>query len=223
MTKLTISELVESFLTKFPLVWDINLLEKTIENNSWHQKQSVSNHTYEVIKSLDKIIALDNKYLGYLEQNRNNYIKYFQEKLFNRYPRIMYLKLAALFHDIGKPDTLIINDLGETSCPNHWLKSLELIKEIVNLVDINEDELSYIKKIILYHHEPDSFLEYAGKTEYSKRKSEFIKKLDNLSIDLLTFYLADFEGCSVEPEIEETKRQIYNEVAKVISELLNEF
>ena len=43
------------------------------------------------------------------------------------------------------------------------------------------------------------------------------------SIDLLVFYLADFEGCNVDARILKLKNPIYTETFNMIASCLNEF
>lgn len=69
-------------------------LKKVIENNNSHHKESVFDHTFSVFDNLGKTLR---------KLNKKNEL----------------LKLAALFHDIAKKETIIINDNGLTSCPGH--------------------------------------------------------------------------------------------------------
>ena len=62
-----------------------------------------------------------------------------------------YLRLAALFHDIGKPKTYTEDNDGIGHFYNHWNKSLEIFKKYHNNFNLSGEEISLISNLIYYH------------------------------------------------------------------------
>lgn len=64
---------------------------------------------------------------------------------------IYILKIAALFHDIGKPDMFIIDENKVGHFYGHWDKSNEIFNKYWNLFDISLEEKNLINNLIFYH------------------------------------------------------------------------
>jgi len=63
---------------------------------------------------------------------------------------ILPLRLAALFHDVGKPDTYFEDDKGG-HFPNHWVVSREAFREFAEKNNIDLDTQLLVSKLIFYH------------------------------------------------------------------------
>ena len=61
------------------------------------------------------------------------------------------LRLATLFHDIGKPFTHTKNNDGTASYPNHAKKSADMAREIMNRLHFNKKMIQRVTKLIEYH------------------------------------------------------------------------
>jgi len=61
------------------------------------------------------------------------------------------LRLATLFHDIGKPFTFSKNADGTSSYPNHAKKSADMAREIMNRLHFNKKTIQRVTKLIEYH------------------------------------------------------------------------
>lgn len=61
------------------------------------------------------------------------------------------LRLATLFHDIGKPFTVTKNADGTASYPNHSKKSADMAREIMNRLHFNKKIIQRVTKLIEYH------------------------------------------------------------------------
>ena len=204
-------------------ILDITMLENTIENNDWHLSQSVLDHTLKVFKHLENIFQLEFPYSSNLNPHKDLFINYMVSKVNNKHSRLNLLKFAALLHDIGKPDTIVINNNGITSCPNHAIISADMFRKLSDQFDIDSIEKDYILQIIKKHHNHDNFIGFMDSADYREKKSFFIKENKIFSVDLLAFYLADFEGCDVNDQISKTKSSIYSEVINTIGSCLDEF
>ncbi len=70
------------------------------------------------------------------------------------------LRLAMLFHDLGKPDTLERDHEGITHFHGHSVVSADLAKKILRHLKFDNDTCSLVQKLVLYHdygndQEPD--------------------------------------------------------------------
>lgn len=63
----------------------------------------------------------------------------------------IYLRLVALFHDIGKLLTYIEDDSGVGHFYNHWKKSVEIFEKYQDKFDLSNEETTLITNLIFYH------------------------------------------------------------------------
>lgn len=63
----------------------------------------------------------------------------------------IYLRLSALFHDIGKPLTYTEDGKGIGHFYNHWLKSLEIFSKYKDKFGLSNDDYNLISYLIFYH------------------------------------------------------------------------
>lgn len=63
----------------------------------------------------------------------------------------VYLRLSALFHDIGKPLTYTEDSEGVGHFYDHWNKSVEIFKIYQDKFGLTLDEKSLITNLIFYH------------------------------------------------------------------------
>lgn len=68
------------------------------------------------------------------------------------------LRLAALFHDIGKPETLSVDEKGITHFYQHAKESARLTKEILRRLRFDNDTIVMVSRLVLYH-------DYGNETE----------------------------------------------------------
>ena len=61
------------------------------------------------------------------------------------------VRLAALFHDMGKPYLYTEDENGVGHFRGHWIKSQELFLKYANSFDLSDNEIDLISKIIFYH------------------------------------------------------------------------
>lgn len=61
------------------------------------------------------------------------------------------LKIAALFHDVGKPNSFFLDEFGVGHFYGHWDESIKIFNKYINLFDLKEDEIKLINNLIFYH------------------------------------------------------------------------
>ena len=61
------------------------------------------------------------------------------------------LRLAALFHDVGKPFSMTVDDMGEGHFHGHWKKSEEIFQKYQNDFQLSESDIYLVRKLIYYH------------------------------------------------------------------------
>lgn len=62
-----------------------------------------------------------------------------------------YLRLAALFHDIGKPLVYNEDENGIGHFYNHWNKSIDIFKKYQDKFNLSKEENDLIINLIFYH------------------------------------------------------------------------
>lgn len=66
-------------------------------------------------------------------------------------PADKVLRLTMLLHDIGKPDTLTIDEQGITHFYNHERLSAEMAKMILRRLKFDNDTINMVYKLVMYH------------------------------------------------------------------------
>lgn len=62
-----------------------------------------------------------------------------------------YLRLAMLFHDIGKPATLTVDEEGITHFHNHAAVGEEITKSVLKRLKFDNDTIDTVSKLVRYH------------------------------------------------------------------------
>ncbi len=114
-------------------------LKSVVENNDWHHKENVFDHTLSVLDNLEKALL-----------NLNEETKQFLDKKVGSISRKNLLKIATLFHDIAKKETIVKNN-NFTLCPNHENKGSIKAKEILKHFKLSDKELKFILNIVKNH------------------------------------------------------------------------
>ena len=157
-------------------------LKKFIENNEWHDNDSVFNHTLNVLIKLKETIRnITNKEIT----------SYLNERI-DKYKRKDLLFLAALFHDIGKTQTFLkLNKY--TLCPKHEEKGSKMVKPILDRFDLSEKEKQIVIKIIKHHGEIHNILDPKN-PHFHEQYKKFKSKYKDVFIELILLGLCDTLG-----------------------------
>ena len=82
-------------------------------------------HIYDVLEHI----------LHVLDEVENNYI----------------LRIAALFHDIGKPNCFTLDEQGIGHFYGHWNESNKIFNKYVEMFDLKQSEINLVNNLIFYH------------------------------------------------------------------------
>lgn len=116
------------------------------------------------------------------------------------------LKLAALFHDSGKPFTKVVID-GKTKFPEHEKKSSEIFEKYAEYYTFGKKITKLTKFFIEKHIEPSNIYRAWSIGELGDdKKIDFFLDHGEYGIDLLFFALAD---TLAKGKIRASKREVY--------------
>jgi putative nucleotidyltransferase with HDIG domain len=157
---------------------EIYQLKEIIENNDWHNHESVFDHTLTVLRELKKII-----------KTSSPKIKRELNKRIDNYRRKDLLFLAALFHDIGKRKTLRkINDITWSS--GHEREGAKKVKKILDRFDLSEKEKRIVRKIVR-NHGLIPIIAYPKNNNLSREFNEFKSRYSDIFLELILLAIAD--------------------------------
>lgn len=123
----------------------------------------------------------------------------------------IYLRLSALFHDIGKPQTYTKDDNGVGHFYNHWNKSIEIFKKYKGKFNLSEEEISLIINLIFYH---DINIDKMNDEEIMS----MINKLGSSNIKLL-FSLKKADLLAQSPEFHNLLLNINNQEISILKKI----
>lgn len=151
----------------------------------------------EVIKNKDYIFKLIPELKdceGFLQYNDYHCYDVFGHilKVMDNVDKDYILRIAALFHDIGKPLSFKRDENGVGHFLGHYNESLRIFKKYAKLFDISKDDEQLICDLIFYHDlsndHMDTFKEiFKDKLDYLYK----IKKADIKAQSLKYMYRLD--------------------------------
>ncbi len=160
----------------------------------------VKTHSLSVYNYLEWAIVRISKILG---RYHKKYLVHFETK---RELLLPALKLAALFHDSGKPFTKIVVD-GKARFPGHELKSAEIFEKYAKIYPFGKKITELTKFFILNHIKPSNVYRAWSMGELDESmKIDFFLEFGEYGIDVLFFALAD---TLAKGKISATNREVY--------------
>ncbi|MBI5306730.1 HD domain-containing protein [Candidatus Wolfebacteria bacterium] len=155
-------------------------LKNIIENNLWHNNDSVFNHTIAVLEKLEMLFKKTNN-------NVNSYLNQMVDK--NTKKQLLFL--GTILHDIAKKET-IINKNGLTTCSNHEQKGAVKAQKILRRFNLSQKEIYYITNLIKHHSLIHRLLDDINNQNFQAQFNNFMKKfLKNIYPELMLLGFAD--------------------------------
>ncbi len=176
---------------------------KKIPSNT-HHHLDLFHHLIETVRQIEI----------YVREQDNDIKDYFNEIPFGSTNRLSHLKLAAFFHDIGKPSTWTIEpDTGRHRFIKHDDAGSKLIAPILKEYKFSKKQIEYVQNIIKYHIYPSALVHDIGRND--KTTLRFFRKTEGFTLDLITIARADrlsARGPAVTEEIVNANLQKLNEL-----------
>lgn len=157
-------------------------LKKVIENSPSHNKESVFDHTLSVLDNLGKII-----------RNSKKEIKQVLNKIVDKNLRKDLLYVAALFHDIGKKETIVDLGGGVKECPGHCQRGGEKTKKILKRFNLSKKESKFIVDIVRNHGLINNIIA-PDNENFRKEYQNFKKRFSRIYLELFLLSFADAIG-----------------------------
>ena len=188
------------FINELPELYE---LREVIENNEWHNHDSVFNHTMSVLKSCENILKDVNSQIN----------SYLNEKI-GTHTKKQLMFLANLFHDIGKKETMV--QQGEDYClaPKHEEVGAEKLRPMLDRIDLTEKEKEFVIKLVKSH----SAIHFIIAPEFKEKEYEEFKiTYKDIYLELIIMAMADTVGSQLNennPEQFRFRINFYKEILK---------
>ena len=140
-------------------------LKEVVENSDWHNQEVVFDHTIDVLENLGKVIS-----------DSNESIRKSLAEVVDINTREDLLRVSALFHDLGKKETVADLGGGLIKCPGHEEVSARLAEEILKRFEVSPGESEIIVRIVKNHgliHPIIAFSNQSFKSEHNDFKNKF--------------------------------------------------
>ena len=176
---------------------------KNVPQSSPHQ-DDVWHHTLDVLAKLDTIIHVlggdhdpdlaANWTHGYLSVQLGNFRENIRDHLSlsispgRTNKQLLYL--AALYHDIGKPQTLKEDDDGRIRFFNHDTEGARIVSVRARRLRLSNEEIHWIKTIVRHHMRP-LMLAHVGHIPTKRAIYRFYRATQAAGIDVCLHSLAD--------------------------------
>lgn len=165
--------------------------QETIPKNSHHHLDLI-HHSIETVHQLENFIAQEPDWVQ----------EYIGENFITGISRLAFLKLAALLHDIGKPQTWEIEpSTGRHRFIRHDEIGAKMALRMLKNLKYSNSQAKYIEKLIRHHIYPSHLLR-SDATE--KAVTRMFRRLENETVDILLLAKADrlsARGCDISDEI----------------------
>ncbi len=177
--------------------------------NEYHHLD-VWDHSLEVVRCLEQQIALRFPCFDPIIPVLDRYVK--GEPVTGR-PRIALLKLAAIFHDSGKPETRFVDPAGRVRFFGHEKVSEAIFLKAGARLKLAAREITIVKQWVLGHMRPM----FLNEEPISKRAvHRLYRKFGKDILGLLLLHLADLAASRGPARTAEADETACNSVAKAL-------
>lgn len=191
-------------------------------------------HTLAVMDSLDGLLSalrLDfdaektsDMFMGLISlkigRYREQITRHFGEALNPNRSHRSLLFMAALYHDVCKPETKTIDEDGRIHFYDHDQKGAEVVAERARSFNLSNDEIEWLKVTVRQHmriHNFASRLEYENKPPSRKAVYRFFRDCGTAGVDLVLLSLADVRGTRG-TELVQSSWTAYLDIARILLE-----
>lgn len=170
--------------------------------NAYHHLD-VWDHSLEAVHRLEDLMANKALRFGRVGDQIDAYVR--QEPVKDR-PRSALLKLAAIFHDAGKPESRFVDSKGRVRFFGHEKISQQIFDQVGKRLKLATREITMVGQIIAGHMRPTIF---TGKVVSRRAIYRMHTRFQRDIIGLLVLFLADLgasRGPARRPEAYEHAR-----------------
>ena len=156
---------------------------------------NVFHHSARSISALDFILRhsgwefSDNNVLAEIPLD-DTIKKYFETKVSPLSTRRVLTKLAALLHDIAKPQTRMVNEFGKIRFYGHPQEGAPVAAAILERLRFSTREIKFVETVVRYHLRPVQMTE-DGAAPTRRAVYRYFRDLGEAAIATLYFSLAD--------------------------------
>ncbi len=178
--------------------------------NDYHHLD-VWDHSLETVHQMEDLLANMEQQFGPLSDQINAYAR--EEPVKDR-PRIALLKLAAIFHDAGKPETRFVDSKGRVRFFGHEKISQRIFDEVGWRLKLAVREIATIGEMIGGHMRPTIF---TGKEVSRRAIHRMHSRFHRNVIGLLLLFLADLGASRGPARRPEAYGQAWNQVLRALA------
>ncbi len=155
-----------------------------VPQNAYHHLD-VWSHTLETLRELERIIRDPEAiYAGFGETIR----EHMENPLYDNYPRWALLKLAALYHDAGKPESFSVDEEGKIHFFGHQKASAEKTASMAARLRLSRKASEYLVKVVSMHM--DIGLALGGRLSF-RTPARLAGRLGDVLVDVVLLSTAD--------------------------------
>ena len=118
---------------------------------------------------------------------------YFAEVVSDGHTRRTILKLAALLHDIAKPQTKTLEPDGRTRFFGHSEQGAEVAERRLSSLRLSNRGASMVSRMVLYHLRPTG-MSHEGEWPTNRAVYRYFRDAGDVAMDTLYLALADYLG-----------------------------
>ncbi|MCK4777139.1 MAG: HD domain-containing protein, partial [Actinomycetia bacterium] len=158
---------------------------KGLEQNTYHHLDVLS-HSIETLKCLEEIISKPEKYFT---GNAGVILSYLDKQVEAGVKKRTLLKLASLFHDLGKADTLSRDENGNIHFYRHAGRSRAISEVILKKYRFGKKSIKVADKLIARHMRLGFLNELPEITEKAVRR--FLRTCEDETVGVIILSVAD--------------------------------
>jgi poly(A) polymerase len=156
------------------------------QNNFHHL--DVWDHSLEAVNQVEHLIANDAAAFGEVAGLVSGYLS---ESIVYGRPRAALIKIAALFHDSGKPRSKFIDSTGRARFFGHEKISGEIIAAAAERLKFSNREKKFLADIVTGHMRPIVFV---GRSVSKRAVLRLYHRFDRDIIGLLVLFMGDLQA-----------------------------
>jgi poly(A) polymerase len=129
---------------------------------------------------------------------------HFAQRVSDGHTRRTILKLAALFHDVAKPQTKSIDATGRTRFFGHSEQGAEIAANRLSQLRVGYRGVNMVSQMVEHHLRPTNMMQEDGKWPTNRAIHRYFREVEDVAVDTLYLCLADYLGAKG-PELSHTE------------------